>query len=326
VKTIWILAEQRRGELPSIVLEVAAAARRFATNVEAVTWGAEGASLAEDLGAHGVSRLFDVGDIADSLAGPSVAAAMAGAVTSSPPPDAILIGSTYNGRDIAAGLSARLDLPVITNVVGLDLVDGQLVSSHAAFGGDVTVTARFTTSSPGIFVIRSKSFDPEETGGLPAEVIALGVPDVGPTGGAKVLNRHVDVRSGPSLEDASVVVSGGRGLGSADNYHLIEDLAKLLDGAPGASRAIVDSGWVPYSYQVGQTGKIVKPDVYLAFGISGATQHLVGIKGAKHIIAVDNDPGAPIFQVADVGVVGDVVEILPRLIEALRARADAPPQ
>jgi electron transfer flavoprotein alpha subunit len=135
-----------------------------------------------------------------------------------------------------------------------------------------------------------------------------------------IKNRHVEERSGPKLDEAEVVVSGGRGLGDKENYALIEQLSKLLHGASGASRAIVDAGWVPYSHQVGQTGKTVKPTVYLACGISGATQHMVGMKGAKNIIAVNKDQDAPIFSVCDLGIVGDVHKVLPALIEELSKR------
>ena len=141
------------------------------------------------------------------------------------------------------------------------------------------------------------------------------------TAQSKVLEHHVEEQEGPKLEEAAVVVSGGRGLGSAEAYEpLVEGLAKLLKGASGASRAIVDAGWVPYSKQVGQTGKTVKPKVYLALGISGATQHLVGMKSSDNIIAVNKDSEAPIFSVADLGIVGDVHKVIPKLIEALQAR------
>ena len=169
-------------------------------------------------------------------------------------------------------------------------------------------------------LIRPKSFAAEESGGGAATVAELAVPDVGAAGGAHITESHVEERSGPQLEDAAIVVSGGRGLGEAEKYQMIEDLAKLLNAAPGASRAIVDAGWVPYSYQVGQTGKVVKPTVYIAAGISGATQHMVGMKGSKNIIAINKDAEAPIFTISDLGIVGDVHKVVPTLIDALKAR------
>ena len=149
---------------------------------------------------------------------------------------------------------------------------------------------------------------------------SISVPDLGATGAARVKDRFVEEATGPKLDEANIVVSGGRGLGEKDKYEMIETLAKLLKAAPGASRAIVDAGWVPYSYQVGQTGKVVKPSVYIAVGISGATQHMVGMKGSKNIIAINKDKEAPIFGIADLGIVGDVHKVLPKLIEALQSR------
>jgi len=233
--------------------------------------------------------------------------------------DAILIPTSYDGRDIAGRLSARCDLPVLTNIT--DLVGGDTLSSrHPIFGGSQIVNAEFTGQGPGIFVVRAKSFAAEPAGGAAASVSTLSVGDLGATNGSVIHTRHVEERTGPKLDEAEVVVSGGRGLGDKENYTLIEQLSKLLNGASGASRAIVDAGWVPYSHQVGQTGKTVKPTVYLACGISGATQHMVGMKGAKNIIAVNKDQDAPIFSVCDLGIVGDVHKVLPALIEELSKR------
>ena len=203
----------------------------------------------------------------------------------------------------------------------MDLEGGDdLTVVNAIFGGNTLVSTVFTGPGPKLVVVRPKSFAAEESGGGAAEVVALPVPDLGATGGAVVTARHVEESTGPKLDEAAVVVSGGRGLGEAEKYAMIEELAKLLKAAPGASRAIVDAGWVPYSYQVGQTGKVVKPTVYIAAGISGATQHMVGMKGSKNIIAINKDKEAPIFSISDLGIVGDVHKVLPKLIEALRAK------
>ena len=319
IEKIWVLAEAGEGGPTPISLELLTEARSLAGTVEAVAWGADVASLAGALGEYGAATAYDVGDLGGSLPGVPVAAAMGALIESGNKPDAILIPATYDGRDVAGRLSARLDVPVLTNVTGLVAGD-TLASQHPIFGGSHIVTARFTGEGPGIFVIRAKSFAPESAGGAAANVVAAPAPDTGASNSANITERHVEERSGPKLDEAAVVVSGGRGLGEAANYALIEELAKLLHGAAGASRAIVDAGWVPYSHQVGQTGKTVKPTVYVACGISGATQHLVGMKGSKNIVAINKDAEAPIFSVADLGIVGDVHKVLPQLIEALKAK------
>lgn len=322
--SIWVLAEQNDGSPLGIVLELLTVARSLVGSggrVEAFTWGKGAADAASVLGEYGASKLYDAGDIGDSLPGPRVAAAIAEQVAAAGGPDAILIGTTYDGRDIAGRLSARLDRPVLTNIVGLASDGGDLITEHAIFGGNQVLTARFVGEGPGIYVVRAKSFaaEPADAASTP-EVVAVSLPETGATDGAKIGGRHAESQSGPKLDDAPVVVSGGRGLGSAEGYAMIEELASLLKGAAGASRAIVDAGWVPYSHQVGQTGKTVKPTVYIACGISGATQHMVGMKGAKNIIAVNKDQDAPIFSIADLGVVGDVQKVLPKLIEAIKSR------
>jgi len=316
--TIWVHAEATDGKVATMTLELLAKARELG-DVEAIYAGADGDVIAAELGAHGAAKVLSTGDLAGGLVGPALAAAMAEAIAGGATPLAIMLGTTQDGRDTAGRLAVKFDAPVITNIVELD-DDGGLVGTEPVFGGVTNVTTKFTSDKPGIFLIRPKSFAAEPSGGSAAAVEALAVPDLGATGGAKVSNRFIEESDGPKLDEAGVVVSGGRGLGEAEKYQMIEDLAKALGGAAGASRAIVDAGWVPYSYQVGQTGKVVKPDVYIACGISGATQHMVGMKGSKTIIAINKDPEAPIFSIADLGIIGDVHKVLPALLEALSAR------
>ena len=319
IDKIWVVAEATDQGPTTTTLELLTAARDLAGTVEAVAWGTGTAANAAVLGEYGATAVHDVGDIGDALPGAPVASAIAAAIASGNGPSAILIPTSYDGRDIAGRLSARCDLPVLTNITGLVGGD-ELTTQHPVFGGTQIVSARFTGQGPGIYVIRAKSFAAESAGGAAAAVSPLAVGDLGSTNTAAIVTRHVEERTGPKLDEAEVVVSGGRGLGEAANYSLIEELAKLLNGAAGASRAIVDAGWVPYSHQVGQTGKTVKPTVYLACGISGATQHMVGMKGSKNIVAINKDQDAPIFGVADLGIVGDVHKVLPALIEALKSR------
>jgi electron transfer flavoprotein alpha subunit len=317
--TIWVVVEPSNGSLTTTSLELLTHARTLGTDVAAITWGGDASNIAVVAGEYGATTLYDVGELNDALPGVPVAAAIAQLVSSVGAPDAVLVPTSYDGRDIAGRLSARLDRPVLTNVTGL-LDEGGLVTEHPVFGGSQTVRAHFTGEGPGIVVVRAKSFTAESAGGSSATVVAAPAGDNGAEGTAIITTSHVEERTGPKLEEATVVVSGGRGLGEADKYALIEETAKLLGGASGASRAIVDAGWVPYSHQVGQTGKTVKPNVYIACGISGATQHMVGMKGSKNIVAINKDPDAPIFQIADFGIVGDVHKVLPALIEALKAR------
>lgn len=319
LNTIWVFAETADGAVSSTTLELVTKARSLAGEVACI-YGGDGNDVAAAVGAHGATKVLATGDLGGSLPGVPVAAAIAAAVAAGSGPDAVLFGTSYDGRDVAGRLSAKLDRTVLTNCVDITDNDGKLAVTEPVFGGTTDVITTFTGDGPQIVLVRPKSFVAEESGGGPAAVEALAVPDTGSAGGARITNRHVEERSGPKLEDADVVVAGGRGLGESEKFGMVEDLAKLLGAAPGASRAIVDAGWVPYSYQVGQTGKVVKPTVYIAAGISGATQHLVGMKGSKNIIAINKDEEAPIFQVADLGIVGDVHKVMPALIEALKAR------
>src|SRR4051794_11281120 len=318
VNTIWVFAEALEGKPVTSTLELLTKAREVGGTVEAFYGGADADAVAPELGKYGASKVY-AADPGDSLLGAPIAAAMAAQIQSGSAPALILFAQPYDGRDVLGRLSARLDRPVLTN--GLDLeADGDVAVGTAIFGGNTVVKTVFKGEGPHLAAFRPKSFAAEEGGAATPEVVKVEVPDVGAANAAKLIERHIEERSGPKLDEAAVVVSGGRGLGAAEKYEMIEELAKLLKGAPGASRAIVDAGWVPYAYQVGQTGKTVKPTVYLALGISGATQHMVGMKGAKNIIAVNKDKEAPIFSIADLGVVGDVHKVVPKLIEALKSR------
>jgi len=319
LSTLWVVVEPSNGSFTTTSLELLTHARSLATNVAAITWG-DGGQFGAVAGEYGATTLYDVGDLKGALPGVPVAAAIQALSDSVGAPDALLVPTSYDGRDVAGRLSARLDRPVLTNVTGLS-DEGGLVTEHPVFGGSLTVKAKFTGPGPGIVVVRAKSFVAESSGGPAATVVAAPVGDLATTGSAVIATSHVEERTGPKLEEATVVVSGGRGLGDASAYAMIEELAKLLKGAAGASRAIVDAGWVPYSHQVGQTGKTVKPLVYVACGISGATQHMVGMKGSKNIVAINKDADAPIFQIADLGIVGDVHKVIPALLDALKARS-----
>ena len=321
IDTIWVFAQSTDGTPTTGTLELLTKARSLgAGTLAAFHGGADGDAIAASLGAYGATKLYTTGDLGGRLPGPAIAAAMKAVIDGGDAPDLILFATTYEGRDVVGRLSVKLDRTVLTNNTDI-AVDGDTVTATTAiFGGNVLVSTVFKGEPPYLAVFRPKSFAAEESGGGPAEVVKVDIPDLGATGAAKVTAVHVEESSGPKLDEAAIVVSGGRGLGEAGKYEMIEQLAKLLKGAPGASRAIVDAGWVPYSYQVGQTGKVVKPTVYVAAGISGATQHMVGMKGAKNIIAINKDKEAPIFSIADLGIVGDVHKVLPKLIEALKSR------
>ena len=319
VNKVWVFVEAAGGKVASASLEMLTEARKSGGTVEAVYAGTDADAVAGQVGEYGATKLYAL-DPGDALPGVAAAAALAQLVGEQSP-DLILFAQSYDGRDAMGRLSVKLDRPVLTNGNGVE-VDGDTVKvSTAVFGGNTIVTTAFEGEKPYLAGIRPKSFAAEPSGGGAAEVATVEGVDAGRAAEAQVLDHHVEEQEGPKLEEAEVVVSGGRGLGSAENYEpLVEELANILKGASGASRAIVDAGWVPYSKQVGQTGKTVKPKVYIAIGISGATQHMVGMKGSDNIIAINKDPEAPIFSVADLGVVGDASKVVPKLIEALKAK------
>jgi electron transfer flavoprotein alpha subunit len=313
---VWVLAETDGDKVKTITLEMLAKAREIGSEVTCIFAG-DGEKVAATVGAHGATKVLATGDIGSRLPGVHIGAALAAVIEGGNTPDLILLGTTYDGRDIAARLSVAIDKPVLSNNTEVTVEGDAVIATTPIFGGTQLVRTKLTAGSPNIVLVRPKSFVAEETGGGAAAVEALAIPDTGAAGTAKVTDRHVEEATGPKLDEAAIVVSGGRGLGEAGKYEMIEQLAKLLKGAPGASRAIVDAGWVPYSYQVGQTGKVVKPTVYIAAGISGAIQHLAGMKDSKVIVAINKDAEAPIFQVADYGLVADLFQAVPELVSAL---------
>jgi electron transfer flavoprotein alpha subunit len=312
---VWVFVEEEAGSPTTIGLELLSAGRRLG-EVTAIYLGKGSDGAFATLGEHGAASVLHL-DAGSRLPAGPVAAALAARIVELAP-DLLLFGQAYTDRDVAGRLAARLGVSVLSNAIGVRLANGTVETDHEILGGAQVATASMT-QGPFLVLIRPKSFAAEAVGGPMPAVEEVALPEPGRSE-ATLTESHVEEREGPQLGEAAVVVSGGRGLGSPDAYDLVERLGKQLGAATGATRAIVDAGWVPYAKQVGQTGKTVKPDVYIACGISGAMQHLVGMKDSKTIIAINKDPDAPIFSIADLGVVGDVHKVLPKLIETLETR------
>lgn len=312
----WVFIEESEGAPSQLGLELLTKARSLGPTT-AMYLGTGSDEAFATLGGYGAERVFHI-DAGDALPGAPVAAAISD-LAGQHDVRLILFGQAYTDRDVAGRLAVRLGTGVLSNSADVRLTDSGVETDHEIFGGTQIATAAIGGDGPFLVLVRPKSFAAEASGGGAPEVQQVDLPDVG-VAGATIVERHVEEHEGPQLEGADVVVSGGRGLGGAEHFEIIENVAKKLGAATGATRAIVDAGWVPYAMQVGQTGKTVKPSVYIACGISGAMQHLVGMKDSGTIIAINKDPDAPIFGVADLGVVGDVHRILPKLLETLNSR------
>ena len=224
----------------------------------------------------------------------------------------IMAPSTYVGRDLIAFLSVDFSSSQVSNVINFSIEEGNVITSNSINGGESEYNSKITSDKK-FLLIRPKSFEEVqvELSNTNYETIEINSED------PEVFDIFIEEKSGPQLEDSKIVVSAGRGMVDSSNLSLVEDLASKLNAAIGGTRAIVDAGWMPYSQQVGQTGKTVKPDVYIALGISGATQHQVGMKDSKYIIAINKDEEAPIFQIADLGLVADTLSIVPKITENL---------
>jgi electron transfer flavoprotein alpha subunit len=314
---VWAWADVTPdGPAPS-ALELLTKARDLGDEVAAIALGPGATASAGALGEHGAQTVFASDDVVFSthLAQPAVHA-LAGLVEEHSP-DLILFPASYDARDVAGRLQARTGSTLMANATD---VLGPNKARTEILGGTKIVDVELKGPAPKLVIVRPQSFAAEPSGGSAdvAEVKA-DVPDELKT--AERLERHEEKASGPRLEDAKVVVAGGRGLGGPDAFEQLEKLAAAIgNAAVGASRAAVDAGWVPYSFQIGQTGKTVKPEVYICAGISGALQHMVGMKGAKRIVAITKDPDAPILKIADLGVVGDLFKVVPALTEEIEKR------
>ena len=314
---ILVLAEHDGETVKKVTTELLTLAR--AHGEPAVVWtgaGAEGAKAR--LAEFGAAKVYvaDSSDYDDYLVAPK--AELLAKLVTERSPAAVLVAATSEGREIAGRLAVKTGSGVLTDVTGL--ADG-MVAEQSIFGGAITVQSKVRTGTP-IIAVRPNAVSPEPASGAASiEAVSADITDAAKT--AKVTGRVVAERGErPELTEASIVVSGGRGLGSGEHFALIEQLADSLGAAVGASRAATDAGWYPHQFQVGQTGKTVSPQLYMAIGISGAIQHRAGMQTSKTIMVVNKDPEAPIFELADFGVVGDLFKVVPQLIEEIGKRSE----
>ena len=313
---VLVLAEHSEGVSKKVTAELITAARALG-EPSAVVVGAPGtaAGLADDLAAAGAAKIYvaESDDVEKFLISPYVD--VLAALVEQVAPAAVLIAATADGKEIAGRLAARTGAGLLVDVVE---VKAGAVGVHSIFGGAFTVEARANGESP-VITVRPGAIEASPAAGA-GEQVAVEVPAQAENA-TQITKREPAVAGDrPELTEASVVVSGGRGVGSAEKFSVVEELADALGGAVGASRAAVDSGYYPGQFQVGQTGKTVSPQLYIALGISGAIQHRAGMQTSKTIIAVNKDEEAPIFEIADYGIVGDLFNVTPQLTEAVKAR------
>ena len=313
---ILVLVDHSEGAVKKVTLELLTLARSLGT--PSAVWlgaGASDAALAQ-LGEYGAASVYvaDSADLDDYLVAPKAEALAA--LVAEKSPAAVLIASSAEGKEIAGRLAVKTGSGVITDAVG---IAADLTATQSVFGGSTVVQSRVTTGTP-IITVRPNSTAPEPSPAAGARTdIAASVSDSAKS--AKVTGRTVAQRGGrPDLAEAAIVVSGGRGVGGADGFGVIEALADSLGAAVGASRAATDAGWYPHQFQVGQTGKTVSPQLYIANGISGAIQHRAGMQTSKTIVVVNKDAEAPIFELADFGVVGDLFAVVPQLTDEIGKR------
>jgi electron transfer flavoprotein alpha subunit len=312
-----VFLEHHEGELEKGGLGVLARAASLG-EAEGVVLGPGAAEVATRAGAFGASKVYACDDEALSSPLPQPRVDALATLVEKTGAEAVLFAASVLAADVAAGLATRLDAGLNWDLTELLVSDGALVGKRPALGDTVLVDVGWT-STPRIGLVRSGALDPVESGGS-ADIESFDASFSDFSTLATLVEQTQEESSGPSIEDADVIVAGGRGLGSPDAFSLLEELASALGGAVAATRAVVDAGWYPYATQVGQTGKSVSPKLYIACGISGAIQHKVGMQGSGTIIAINKDPNAPIFDFCDLGVVGDLHQIVPKLTELAHAR------
>jgi electron transfer flavoprotein alpha subunit len=317
---VLVLAEHTAGgEVKKVTVELLTAARRLGS--PSVVWAGPGADGARGrLAEFGAERVYvaDSSDLADYAVAP--AAELLAQLVAEKSPAAVLVAGTTEGKEIAGRLAVKTNSGVLTDAVNLTAGQGGApLAEQPNFGGAITVTSRVTNGTP-IVAVRPNAIGAEPSPGA-AELVPVEFAASDAAKAAKVTERVVAEKGErPDLTEAQIVVSGGRGTGSADGFKVIEQLADSLGAAVGASRAVTDAGWYPHQFQVGQTGKTVSPQLYMAVGISGAIQHRAGMQTSKTIIAINKDPEAPIFEIADLAVVGDLFTVLPQLLEEIGKR------
>ncbi|HEY8172716.1 MAG TPA: electron transfer flavoprotein subunit alpha/FixB family protein [Dehalococcoidia bacterium] len=310
---VLILAEVEGGSIAPVTKELIGAAQRLSAGpVSAMLIGSGVEGAASSI--VGVDKVYVVDDGALAQYTTDGYTSAAAAVAKQADPSVILLGQTSTGRDLGPALAFQLGTAVAMDSIAMEMKDGKLHTTRPAYGGNARAVNSFSTS-PAIATVRPKSQDAAEGGSAGAvEKVAFDASSIR----TKVVDRKVATAEGVRLEDADVVVTGGRGLGGPENFDVIEQLAKELGGAVGASRAVADLGWRPVAEQVGLTGKVVSPTVYIAVAVSGASQHMAGCSGSKNIVAINKDPDANIFKASRFGIVGDFKQVMPALIEAIK--------
>jgi electron transfer flavoprotein alpha subunit len=321
--SVLVFLEHHEGELQKGALGVLTKAAQLGDgDVAGVVIGSGVRELAADAGTFGAAKVFVADDESLDAPLPQPRVDVLASLVRDGGYDTVLFHASVLSADIAAALAARLDAGLNWDLVDVEESGDELTGKRPALGDSVFVDVGWK-SAPRLAIFRSGTFEPKESGGGAAEVEDVAVQLEEHSTAATMVERAHEESSGPALEDAEVIVAGGRGLGGPENFTLVEELAKALGGAVGATRAVVDAGWYPYAHQIGQTGKTVSPKLYIAVGISGAIQHKVGMQSSSTIVAINKDPNAPIFEFSDLGVVGDLHQVVPKLTELVKQRRGA---